>query len=192
MMKLRALGAALLLLASGCRRPSDDVREAGSSSRSTPICATKDCASQLIIDNGCTSDGRCLSCVNPCPETPVSVSSSPAASVSSEPPAGQDAGATDASTHAVATARDAIRRAVGPANAALDAAFARRRPAERPPHHGPWVTEDGAKVTGDAARGFRVAWSHSPPAGYAYEVAVAVSAAGDARVELAKASFASK
>lgn len=192
MMKLLALGAALVLLASGCRKASDDVREAGSSPRSTPSCAIQDCASHLIIDDGCTSDGRCLSCVNPCPEAPVSVSSIPAASGSSEPQAGQDAGSTDASTRAVATARDAIRRAVGPANAALDAAFARRRPAERPPHRGPWVTEDGAKVTGDAARGFRVAWSHSPPAGYAYEVAVAVSAAGDARVELAKASFASK
>jgi hypothetical protein len=191
-MKLLALGTTVLLLATGCRKASDDVREAGSSSRSTPICAIQDCESHVVIDNGCTSDGRCLSCVNPCPETPVSVSSSPAGSSSSEPRAVEDGGAMEGSTHAVTTARDAIRRAVGPANAALDAAFARRRPAERPPHRGPWVTEDGAKVTGDAAHGFKVAWSHSPPAGFAYEVAVAVSAAGDARVELAKASFASK
>ena len=182
-----ALGAVLLLHAAGCRKSSHDAQEAGTTSRSTPVCAIQDCESRVVIDDGCTSDGRCLSCINACPETPVSISP-PAASGSLEPSPG-DAGS---STHAVTTARDAIRRAVGPANAALDAALARRRPAERQPHRGPWVTEDGAKVTGDAARGFRVAWSHSPPAGFAYEVAVAVSAAGDARVELAKASFASK
>lgn len=187
-----ALGAAWLLFAAGCRKPSDDVRDAGSSSRSTPICAIQDCETHVVIDNGCTPDGRCLSCTSPCAETPVSVSSSPAASNSSEPRAGEGGGSTDGSTHAVTTAKHAIRRAIAPANAALDAAFARRRPAERPTHRGPWVTEDGAKVSGDAAHGFRVAWSHSPPAGFAYEVAVSVSAAGDARVELAKASFASK
>jgi len=186
-----ALGAVLLLLAAGCSKASHDEREAGTSSRSTPVCAIQDCESHVVIDNGCTSDGRCLSCINTCPETPVSISP-PAASGALEVPPGDGGTSTSGSTHAVTTARDAIRRAVGPANAALDAAYARRRPAERQPHPGPWVTEDGAKVTGDAARGFRVRWSHSPPAGFAYEAAVTVSAAGDARVELAKASFASK
>jgi len=32
-----------------------------------PRCATQDCATGKIIDNGCTPDGRCASCVNFCP-----------------------------------------------------------------------------------------------------------------------------
>jgi len=31
-----------------------------------PTCAVRDCATGKIIDNGCTADGRCETCVNFC------------------------------------------------------------------------------------------------------------------------------
>jgi hypothetical protein len=34
--------------------------------RSDPVCALRDCASGKIIDDGCSDDGRCASCVSPC------------------------------------------------------------------------------------------------------------------------------
>lgn len=34
--------------------------------RSDPVCAVRDCATGKIIDDGCTEDGRCASCVSPC------------------------------------------------------------------------------------------------------------------------------
>jgi len=40
---------------------------AGRRTRATPVCATQDCATKKIIDDGCAADGRCASCLNPCP-----------------------------------------------------------------------------------------------------------------------------
>jgi hypothetical protein len=39
--------------------------------KKTPRCATQDCASGKIVDDGCVDDGKggriCVACVNPCP-----------------------------------------------------------------------------------------------------------------------------
>ena len=42
-----------------------------SSQRRDPVCAQMDCSTGRIVDNGCSVDGRCLSCVNPCNVTPL-------------------------------------------------------------------------------------------------------------------------
>jgi hypothetical protein len=47
----------------GCRACSGGAQRG----RSTPVCAVQDCASGKTIDDGCSDDGRCLSCINPCP-----------------------------------------------------------------------------------------------------------------------------
>jgi hypothetical protein len=39
--------------------------------RGVPVCATQDCATGRILDDGCTDDGRCASCVNACPNLPI-------------------------------------------------------------------------------------------------------------------------
>jgi hypothetical protein len=53
-----ALGSLLL----ACPRKAPPQR-----ARSVPVCATQDCATGRIVDDGCTDDGRCASCVNACP-----------------------------------------------------------------------------------------------------------------------------
>jgi hypothetical protein len=44
--------------------------------RKTPVCATTDCATKKVVDDGCAEDeaGKrvCLSCTNPCPGEPPS------------------------------------------------------------------------------------------------------------------------
>lgn len=35
--------------------------------RATPTCATQDCTTHAIVDDGCSDDGKCLSCVIACP-----------------------------------------------------------------------------------------------------------------------------
>jgi len=40
--------------------------------RKTPICAVQDCATGKVVDNGCTDDGRCASCMNACAPPPTS------------------------------------------------------------------------------------------------------------------------
>jgi hypothetical protein len=35
--------------------------------RTAPVCAVQDCATGARVDDGCSDDGRCLSCVNMCP-----------------------------------------------------------------------------------------------------------------------------
>ena len=39
--------------------------------RSVPVCASQDCATSRILDDGCTDDGRCASCVNACSGLPA-------------------------------------------------------------------------------------------------------------------------
>ena len=34
--------------------------------RTTPVCARLDCATGNVVDDGCTGDGRCTSCVTTC------------------------------------------------------------------------------------------------------------------------------
>lgn len=34
--------------------------------RANPICAVQDCKTGEIIDDGCSADGRCKSCINDC------------------------------------------------------------------------------------------------------------------------------
>lgn len=57
------IAALLLAAAGGCRACSGNAQRR----RSTPICAVQDCATGQVIDDGCSADGRCLSCINPCP-----------------------------------------------------------------------------------------------------------------------------
>jgi hypothetical protein len=61
-----ALGSLLL----ACLRKAPAQR-----GRGVPICATQDCATGRILDDGCTDDGRCASCVNACPSLAVTTSS---------------------------------------------------------------------------------------------------------------------
>jgi hypothetical protein len=66
--------------------------------RSVPVCATQDCATGRILDDGCTDDGRCASCVNACPNLLV-VDGDAAREVrdaSSSRPSGGDDAALDA------------------------------------------------------------------------------------------------
>jgi hypothetical protein len=64
MVRSRAVIVTLLLAsAGGCRACSGGARRG----RSTPICAVQDCATGKTIDDGCSDDGRCLSCINACP-----------------------------------------------------------------------------------------------------------------------------
>jgi hypothetical protein len=56
-----------LAFAPGCRSCTAN----RASGRASPVCAVQDCATGNIIDDGCAADGRCLSCVTPCPNTPV-------------------------------------------------------------------------------------------------------------------------
>jgi hypothetical protein len=54
----------------GCDRASggkDTGPTAKRSTRTTPVCATQDCATKKILDDGCAADGKCASCVNACP-----------------------------------------------------------------------------------------------------------------------------
>jgi hypothetical protein len=39
--------------------------------RKEPACAVQDCKTHKIIDDGCTDDGRCSSCVNVCEPPPT-------------------------------------------------------------------------------------------------------------------------
>ena len=39
--------------------------------RHEPSCAQMDCSTGTIIDNGCSADGRCLSCVYQCNTVPL-------------------------------------------------------------------------------------------------------------------------
>lgn len=41
------------------------------SKRQEPSCAQLDCSTGRIVDNGCSIDGRCLSCVNDCTTAPL-------------------------------------------------------------------------------------------------------------------------
>jgi hypothetical protein len=52
---------ALVLVVVACREPPS-----ARSKRSQPICATQDCDTGKVIDDGCAADGRCASCVNAC------------------------------------------------------------------------------------------------------------------------------
>ena len=84
------VAAALGSLLSACPRKTTANR-----GRSVPVCATQDCASGRIVDDGCTDDGRCASCVNACPSLLTATTSSsfargPDAS-SDEPRGGGDA-----------------------------------------------------------------------------------------------------
>lgn len=56
----------------GCREPAN-----ARSKRTQPVCATQDCATGKVIDDGCAADGRCASCVNAC-AAPIKSSSSSA------------------------------------------------------------------------------------------------------------------
>jgi hypothetical protein len=58
-------GVGLFSLLSACPR-----KMAAHSGRSVPVCATQDCATGRTLDDGCTDDGRCASCVKPCPDLP--------------------------------------------------------------------------------------------------------------------------
>ncbi|MFN7697821.1 MAG: hypothetical protein ACK6CU_09830 [Deltaproteobacteria bacterium] len=75
-MSLRSLGsngrvasaqiiALFALLTSGCEPPR------AARGRSSPVCATQDCATGRILDDGCSDDGRCASCIHPCPRAPA-------------------------------------------------------------------------------------------------------------------------
>lgn len=81
-----ALGSLLL----ACPRKTSPHR-----GRSVPVCATQDCATGRIVDDGCADDGRCASCVNACPSPLTGSTSSSIASVpdasSGEPRGGSDA-----------------------------------------------------------------------------------------------------
>lgn len=48
----------LLTAADPCVAPRSD--------RSNPVCAVQDCATGEILDDGCSHDGRCKSCINDC------------------------------------------------------------------------------------------------------------------------------
>src|SRR5258708_2800127 len=50
---------------SSCR----DRNQPAPHARNTPTCAVQDCVTGRILDDGCSSDGRCVSCVNECPVT---------------------------------------------------------------------------------------------------------------------------
>jgi hypothetical protein len=39
--------------------------------RANPTCAVQDCATGKTIDDGCSEDGRCLACINQCPQSSV-------------------------------------------------------------------------------------------------------------------------
>lgn len=54
------VGCALIASLTGC--PGNFVNK----DRPTPVCAVRDCESGLIIDDGCSADGKCLSCANDC------------------------------------------------------------------------------------------------------------------------------
>lgn len=56
--------ALVLLATDGCRTHS-------SRGRPQPVCATQDCATGKMLDDGCSDDGRCMSCVNACPPAAV-------------------------------------------------------------------------------------------------------------------------
>jgi hypothetical protein len=48
----------LLVAAAPCIAPRSD--------RSNPVCAVQNCATGEILDDGCSHDGRCKSCINDC------------------------------------------------------------------------------------------------------------------------------
>lgn len=66
-----ALVLALILLLAACKKEPSKVHRTG---RTKPVCATQDCATKTITDNGCADDGSCLSCVNMCPSDMPSAS----------------------------------------------------------------------------------------------------------------------
>jgi hypothetical protein len=57
---LRACACSLLLFGAGC--PGNFVNP----DRPTPVCAKRNCETGEIIDDGCSADGKCLSCSNDC------------------------------------------------------------------------------------------------------------------------------
>lgn len=59
MTRSAALCCALTFL---CGCPGNFVK----SDRATPVCAIRDCKTGLIIDDGCSYDGKCKSCSNDC------------------------------------------------------------------------------------------------------------------------------
>lgn len=83
-MPRRMLGCAFALLVfAGCQKTdltTDGVPPLGSTNRPTstatpsgqkPRCATQDCKTKQMIDDGCVDDGKsgrlCASCINACP-----------------------------------------------------------------------------------------------------------------------------
>jgi hypothetical protein len=50
----------LLVFSAAC--PGNFVK----SDRATPLCATRNCDTGEVIDDGCSADGKCLSCSNDC------------------------------------------------------------------------------------------------------------------------------
>lgn len=56
------LALCCLVITSLCACPGNFVK----ANRPTPVCAVRDCSSGLIIDDGCSADGKCLSCANDC------------------------------------------------------------------------------------------------------------------------------
>jgi len=53
-------GLCWLLSATAC--PGNFVK----SDRATPVCATRNCETGEVVDDGCSADGKCLSCSNDC------------------------------------------------------------------------------------------------------------------------------
>jgi hypothetical protein len=71
-MKLRlGIVLAVLFALAGCAEKQVPSTNGAASSarakRTTPVCATQDCATGKMIDDGCAADGKCASCVNACP-----------------------------------------------------------------------------------------------------------------------------
>ena len=60
-------GMCTLLYLEGCPPSSTDQAQ-----RAEPQCATLDCKTGKVVDNGCTPDGRCKSCVNTC-DPPIEI-----------------------------------------------------------------------------------------------------------------------
>jgi ferredoxin len=69
---VRACGSAFLVGATfGSLLLACERRTPAERNRSVPVCATQDCATGRIVDDGCTEDRRCASCVNACPSALV-------------------------------------------------------------------------------------------------------------------------
>jgi hypothetical protein len=51
---------ALFALSISCGRSVSAARKG----RKEPVCATQDCATGKVLDDGCDEKGRCVSCIN--------------------------------------------------------------------------------------------------------------------------------